>query len=753
MYHSSGARFDHNRPHQTTRACQRTRCVRYRGCPRPDALRLRVGGGSSTGALTTRARSGEGVGLTRARTTGNDLAPFVGRRRDLDVLADEWAVAREGSPRAVLVEGEPGIGKTALVERFLASVDVAVLRASGDESETGVALGVADQLLRHAGRRTDAGGHVEAGSLLLDVLGTLQPAVVVVDDTQWADAESLRALLFTVRRLVHDAVLVVLVVRAGETARLPDGLRKTARGVLLEPLTADDVGELAHGTGVVLSARGARRLREHSAGNPLHARALLREVPPGAWGDPYTTLPAPHSFAEVVTAQLRSLPEGARGLVEAAAVLGLRAPLGLVARVAAVDAPFDALDVPVAEHLLELGGEAEVRFVHPLIRAAVYQDLAPGRRARLHTAAAAAIGDEEGALRHRVAAEPGPDEPLAADLESYAARCGAARQWRPAVWALEAAAKLSANRASREHRVLGAIEAAMYAGDSPRARALATTTDGFAPGPALDNALAYVALGTGHGEEAERRLRRAWSALTGEEGADRVLAARVAERTAFLAVLRLRAQDAIDWAERAIALEASPGPAAGWLMLGLYWSGRRDEARALAARSEGVLVSHRATILLADDEPQAAQATVGGPAGGSLVVAARLHATRSRAALAAGSWDDAAVLAARAHAFALESDELAAQAPAYLAAVSVAALRGDFDAADRLSVPEAVFENHVADVQLGRAELAAARGAHEDVVEALAQLPHAGAAGDRRGRTASGPSPSGGGHAGARTRR
>ncbi len=460
---------------------------------------------------------------------------------------------RRGASRVVLLEGPSGIGKTTLLERFLDDLgEHRVARASGDEWELDVPFGVLDQLLRQAGAAVPP-GQLEAGARLLDVLNELQsegPAVVVVDDAQWADEPSLRALLFAVRRLVADRVLVLLVVRDGEGTRLPEGLRKTAgTRLLLDPLAVGELHELAESVGVAISGRGARRLHEHSGGSPLHARALLAEVPARTWEDADATLPAPGSLAELVAARLCACGEPSVRLLEAAAVLGRSSPLATAARMAEVDDAFAAVEAPAGIDLVALGQGPfgpELHFTHPLISAAVYQGLSPLRRARLHAVAAGLVEDEWAGLNHRVAASAGPDAGLASELEALAERCAGERRWPRACTCLVAAARLSASRADRERRLLAAVEAAMYAGDNPRARALAAETDGFHPTAELNSALAYVAIGDGRHEEAESRLQRAWEACS----SDHALAARIAERRAFLAIVRLQGAAAVEWAAR-----------------------------------------------------------------------------------------------------------------------------------------------------------------------------------------------------------
>ena len=147
----------------------------------------------------------------------------------------------------LVIEGDGGIGKTTLAERFLAlHPEARVLRASGDESERGVSFAIIDQLLRSAGIDTsDALGatqHLTVGLELLDRLGAADEprrTVVVIDDAHLADADSLRALLFCARRLSESATLFVLVVRGAASEVLPEGWLKLAGETVIRPQPLD----------------------------------------------------------------------------------------------------------------------------------------------------------------------------------------------------------------------------------------------------------------------------------------------------------------------------------------------------------------------------------------------------------------------------------------------------------------------------------------------------------------------------------
>ena len=205
---------------------------------------------------------------------------FVGRSRELAVLRHELQRARTGEPRLVWLTGEAGIGKTSLIRHFLEGVaGVPTLFASGDENEAALPYGVVAQLVADlpdpAPQPELRPDHdpLAVGVDLLAALGTLEasgPFVVVVDDAQWSDYPSAQALVFTLRRLRRDHVLVILSARSD--APHPEQLWDRAlaqsqltTGLALGGLTADDLRTLAPmAAGHALTPAASRRLHEHT---------------------------------------------------------------------------------------------------------------------------------------------------------------------------------------------------------------------------------------------------------------------------------------------------------------------------------------------------------------------------------------------------------------------------------------------------------------------------------------------------------
>lgn len=677
---------------------------------------------------------------------------FVGRREELAALGALFAEVAAGVPKVLLVDGEAGIGKTTLVERFLASQpDVRVLRASGDESESNVSFAIVDQLLRSAGA-TDAGvlaagEHLTVGLQLLERLNSEHGDVVVVDDAHLADADSLRALLFCARRLAESATLLVLIVRGSAAEVLPEGWLKLAEEAPLRPcaLTAAEVRALGEHLGIALNADAAGRLVEHTGGNPLHLRALLRELPAaGSWLHDDRPLPAPRRYARLIDARFSRCEPDVVALLSALAVLGVRSPLPSVLQLAGLDDPLPTIDCAVESGLVRVSDRDDgswLEFSHPLTRAAVYDAVPLARRSALHRAAAEIVPLAAAALHHRVEAVVVPDAALQAELETAAREQGARGAWTSAVKYLLAASRMTADPRDRERLTLDAIEALLYSGDGGAARRLAERMT-VGESARRDSVWAYLAMFTGDSERAAHLLGRAWE----HRGDDGRLAATVAQRRAFMASSRLQGAEAVEWARRAMALAPDDTGvallAAPSLANGLAFEGRLEEAHAVLDRwlddrrapspgSGFVLLALKARLLEAQGEIGRAGALFERSADvslseGLLVIAAMSLAGGARVQYLAGAWDDAVVSAERAIAVAIESEDRWVVAHARWSSAFVADARGDADSVERLqrevASDPATFERHTALQGVFAAQLAASQDRPADVLAALAPL-------------------------------
>ncbi|NGO48076.1 helix-turn-helix transcriptional regulator, partial [Streptomyces ureilyticus] len=518
---------------------------------------------------------------------------------ELAVLEGARERARAGQPQRVLVEGPEGIGKTALVRRFLAGVPD-VLYAEGEDVGTGPAFGVLEQLIG-PGRWADPGS---AGAALVDALqktlrkggGVGEDAVtVVVDDAQWAGSASLRALGFTVRRLRAVRVLVVVVTRDIADPRIPEGLRRlftadAAVRIRLEGLEPAALRALGDTLGPVrLTARAAGRLCEHTGGNPLYARALLEQEGPGlveALERTDITPPAPKSCVELALARLASCTAEAEALVAAASALGRCCTLAEAALLADLADPLPALEQAVRTGLLtERQGDPVVRFPHPIVQAAVYHGLGPARRRALHRRAASLTGDEETALHHRACVATGPAPQLAAELAAHGRRAAAKERWERAARQLSAAARLAPDRAAYEQYTLESVECRLLAGDVPDSAELTERIGEFAESGWRSYLLGRLC--PADPDRAEVLLRDAWRRCDPDaDRGDRVLAARIAGRFAALYGSVARGTEAANWARLALRLapEATATDTIRYLALsGMATSG--GAARALGELS------------------------------------------------------------------------------------------------------------------------------------------------------------------------
>ena len=422
---------------------------------------------------------------------------MLGRASEASLVESVVDGARGGTSGSLLISGEPGIGKTALLAHARAAAGGAlVLESSGAEGESHLAFAGLADLLR------PAFGHVEAlpdpqaaalrGALALGppvpgdrftayvaALGVLaaaaeeRPVVCIVDDAHWLDAESLEALLFVARRLEAEGVVLLLASRDGVSDRVDGASLPRLR---MEGLAAPDAARLIEDRAAVRPAEGVMSaLVAGAKGNPLAlielAGALSADQLAGAEPLP-DPLPVGPYLREALLRPVRALPEATRrALLVASADDG--ATGFLVAALAAEGLSMADLEPAEAAGVVA-AGPGGLRFSHPLVRAAVYQAAdAPARRAahRAHAASAAALGESALDRRawHLAMAATGPDASAAAELEAAGGRAAARNGHAGACEAFEAAARLSTDAAERGRRLAAAGQSALAGGEFTRA--------------------------------------------------------------------------------------------------------------------------------------------------------------------------------------------------------------------------------------------------------------------------------------------
>ena len=432
------------------------------------------------------------------------LDVFVGRVVELARIAEVLTQVEAGQPWLVAIEGDPGMGKTALARRGLAqATGLKILSARGDQTETDLDFGLVDQLLRAAGDAvpvvpsTEGAGPAASsfavGAHLLEVVGgqgatgATGSVAIFIDDLQWADRKSVEALTFTLRRLSVDAVLAVVAYR-GPSDRLGEATQRLLRSVenrldiALGGLSPDEVAALAAAlTAGRLDSDTIQWLYQGTGGHPLYLRTVLSD---GSGFDPRAPgrLALPRSLAAAVGDYLRVLPRETRGIVEMLSVLNLRLPLAQLGEAAQVDSPGVLIEPAVAAGLVNWWPEeptCPVEIRHQLVRDAIYADIAAARRRLLH-ARAALVVSESVSWEHRVAALDRPDEGLAAELEQLAGDEAAGFRLVLAATHLRWASDISPARADRERRLL---TAALYLVDEAQDAALRPAVEQATPSP------------------------------------------------------------------------------------------------------------------------------------------------------------------------------------------------------------------------------------------------------------------------------
>ena len=513
------------------------------------------------------------------------------RRAERDALGGLVDAVRSGESRALVVRGDPGVGKTVLVDHLAGRASGSgcrVARAPGVQSEMELAFAGLHQLcapmLGHLdgipGPQQDAlrtAFGLAAGPppdrffvglavlSLLSEVATERPLICVIDDEQWLDRASAQALGFVARRLAADPVGLVFAARepGSELAGLPelevDGLRDDDARALLASVLAGP-----------LDARVRDLIIAETRGNPLALLELPRGLTPaelaGGFGLPGAT-PLAGRIEDSFARQLDALPEQARRLllVAAADPSGDRS---LVWRAASrLGIGVQEAGPAVEAGLVEFG--ASVRFRHPLVRSAAYRSASLSERQQVHAALAEvteAIADPDRRAWHRAQAAAGPDEDVAAELERSAGRAQARGGMAAAAAFLERSVLLTADPARHAERVLAAAQASMQAGAFGKALELLDRAEAE-PLEELQSARAdllrgHVTFASGMGSDAPPLLLKAAQRL---EPLDLALA-RQAYLDAWLAAVfagRLAAQATLLEVCRAARRLPSPGDRPG----------------------------------------------------------------------------------------------------------------------------------------------------------------------------------------------
>jgi DNA-binding CsgD family transcriptional regulator len=429
---------------------------------------------------------------------------LVGRDRERQVIEGLVAAARVGRSAVLVLTGEAGIGKSALLgDAAACATGMGLLRATGTESEAEVPFGGLLQLLRPAlchldgipGPQAEAlaaalalrpgtsGDRFAVGAATLSLLSRFaqeQPLAVLVDDAHLLDQPSAQALLFAARRLTADPVVLLAAVREGR----PSALSGADLPVLhVAGLSPEASGELVRASGRRLGAPLATRLYEVTGGNPLALLELADDVAGVGALPPDSPVPVSASLARAFARRADQLSAPARTALLVAATGGAGPELTARAcRLLGVDAA--ALEEAEAADLVHVDAAA-ITFRHGLVRSAVYSEASPGTRRSVHRALAAAVGEADADRRawHLGEAAQGPDEETARLLEAAAVRARDRSAHAVAAGAFERAAALSPEPADRAHRLVAAADSAWQAGMGDRAAVLLRRAAGL-PRPA-----------------------------------------------------------------------------------------------------------------------------------------------------------------------------------------------------------------------------------------------------------------------------
>jgi DNA-binding CsgD family transcriptional regulator len=444
---------------------------------------------------------------------------LIGREVESAQLAGLVEQARHGSAKSLVVSGEPGVGKTALLEELVsANTDALLLRTQGLEAEAPLAFAALHRLLLPVMRLRDGlplpqarairiafgeeeGPAVEPFMVALATLSMLTGAgeesltLCVVDDAHWLDQETSDALLFAVRRLGADRVFVVLAAReAVPTLFRPAGIQELVLGGL-DPSAARALLDERADAG--RNAAVTERLIAETAGNPLALLELPLQLS-RAELEGESPLPAQlHLTARVEQSfvdRSRQLPADVQTVLLLVSADDT-ADLAVVRRASvSLGAGERELDEAVRSGLL-LVEDATVQVRHPLVRSAIYQAADTRARQRVHNALADALdgfGDPDRSAWHRAAAAEGPDEDLAKALEDSGTRAESRGGYAAAMVAFQRGSALTSEEPRRAALSFGAARNAWASGHLGHARTMLSAANAVASEPVLRSDIARL---------------------------------------------------------------------------------------------------------------------------------------------------------------------------------------------------------------------------------------------------------------------
>lgn len=484
---------------------------------------------------------------------------LIGRRHERAVLDGLLADVREGRSRVLALRGEPGVGKSALLQHVARqALGCTVVRAAGVESEMELAYAGLHQLCAplldgldslpgpqqnalRAAFGLSAGASPDRFMTGLAVLGLLsasareRPLVCLVDDAHWLDEASAETLAFVCRRLSVGPMGIVLAVRPDADRQQDDGIPELA----VDHLSDRDARILLQS---VMPGRldddVLRRFLSEADGNPL---ALL-ELPRGLTAEQLAggfRMPEVRSLRgrieQSYARRVAALPEATRRLLLIVAAEPRQDPVLLWRAATRVQVTVADAAPAVEAGLIDFGGE--VRFRHPLVRSTIYRAASAQDRRLVHRALAESTDAEKDPDRrawHLAHATTGLDDAVAAELERSAGRAQARGGLAAAAAFWERAAELSADPSLRTQRALAAARCKFQAGSPEKAlRLLAVAESNGSEEPAASRAhllRAQIAAATGHGQEvrlidAGRRLETVDTELARETYRDAFYAA------------------------------------------------------------------------------------------------------------------------------------------------------------------------------------------------------------------------------------